>query len=218
MSLKFKFACKCFENAIDWQRFIRVLFFESKPRFSYRTITVHCFGFFKQLINCLSTIICKLSETKFQSNAKKLVHFKQLWLRNLFWKSMSRMHMIDDEICYYCFLLLYRSKPQKYIKMIGLFVRNANEVPMMMIRRLTNVRFLSQTNRTLEKSSSASTPPPPPPPQTQPTESSSSTSSAQPWQKAASASHKLSNFDKRILVWSGKYKNVNEIPSNVAWV
>lgn len=125
------------------------------------------------------------------------------------------------------FLFLYRSpkfnfcdrSPKKTTSiMFGLIIRNANAVPMMTFRRLINVRFLSQTNRILDKSSS--TPPTSPSqPQTPSTESSStpsSTSSAQPWQKAASASHKLSNFDKRILVWSGKYKNVNDIPSNVA--
>lgn len=98
--------------------------------------------------------------------------------------------------------------------MIGLFLRNANGVSTMTFRRLVNVRFLSQTNRALDKSSSTS-PPPSSSPQPPSTESSAS-SSAQPWQKAASPSRKLSNFDKRILVWSGKYKSVNDIPENVA--
>lgn len=127
------------------------------------------------------------------------------------------------------FLLLYnsvkfdfcdRSQLKRGSTMLGLFVRNANEVPAMMFRRLINVRFLSQTNRALEKSSSSSTAPPQPPsPQTPSTEpSTASSSSAQPWSKSSAASHKLTNFDKRILVWSGKYKNVNDIPTNVAWV
>lgn len=99
--------------------------------------------------------------------------------------------------------------------MIGLFLRSVNELPTMMLRRVANVRYISQTNRILEKSSSStSTPPPQQPPSTE--SSSSSTSSAQPWQKPASAGYKLTNFDKRILVWSGKYKNVNETPSIVA--
>lgn len=125
---------------------------------------------------------------------------------------MSKLRMIDIEICCCCFCYCLDPDQKKYIKMIGLFVRNVNELPTMVIRRLINVRSLSLTNRTLEKSSSSSTPSSPP--QTQPTESPSS--SAQPWQKATSASRKLSNFDKRILVWSGKYKNVDEIPSTVA--
>lgn len=143
----------------------------------------------------------------------------------MIWKSMSKMHIIDHEFCYHYFCcreipLLWQKPNKKGSTMLGLFVRNANEVPTMMIRRLTNVRFLSQTNRAFEKSSSSSTAPPQPPsPQTPSTEpSTASSSSAQPWSKSSAASHKLTNFDKRILVWSGKYKNVNDIPTNVAWV
>lgn len=94
-------------------------------------------------------------------------------------------------------------------------MRSANEVPTMMIRRLINARYLSQTSRTLEKSSS--TPPPSQAPApAQQTPSTESSSSAQPWQKPATASHKITNFDKRILVWSGKFKNADEIPAFVA--
>lgn len=99
--------------------------------------------------------------------------------------------------------------------MIGLFVRNTGELPTMMLRRLVNVRFLSQTNRTLEKSES-STPPSPPSSQTPSTETAASTAHA--WQKTAQSNYKPSNFEKRLLVWSGKYKSMNDIPERVAWV
>lgn len=97
--------------------------------------------------------------------------------------------------------------------MIGVFARNTSGLPTMMLRRLVNVRFLSQTNRQqIEKKSESSTPPS----QSPSTETTSPSSSAQPWQRSTSSGYKPTNFDKRVLVWSGKYKNSNDVPETVS--
>ncbi|XP_055321373.1 UPF0389 protein GA21628 [Sitodiplosis mosellana] len=86
------------------------------------------------------------------------------------------------------------------------------------LRTLENVRFVSQTPRLLEKSDASK-------PTTPPAESQSPTPTAdapqpaaegsQPWQQKKSL-HTVNNFDKRVLVSSGKYKTIDEVPERVA--
>lgn len=83
------------------------------------------------------------------------------------------------------------------------------------LRTLENVRFVSQTPRILEKSDaskSSSTPVESQSPASEPTADGS-----QPWQKQKSL-RKLTNFDKRVLVSSGKFKTLDEVPDNIAYV
>lgn len=85
--------------------------------------------------------------------------------------------------------------------MIRLFAkRSMAGVPA--IRSLEQVRFLSQTGRILEKATPST-----------PTESSTS----QPAGDASGQQKKriLSYFDKRVLISTGHYKTIDEIPDNV---
>lgn len=95
--------------------------------------------------------------------------------------------------------------------MIRLFARNAVAMPA--CQHLANVRFLSPTAINLDKSSSSGSD------KSAATEQPATTEAgpAQAWQKKPTTSN-LSGFDKRMLVWSGKYKSVDEVPPYVAYV
>lgn len=82
------------------------------------------------------------------------------------------------------------------------------------IRSLENVRFLSQTGRILEKASS-SPPAETKPPATQPASEPAADATGQIFKKK---SHTLTNFDKRVLVSTGKFKSIDEVPDTVAYV
>lgn len=81
-------------------------------------------------------------------------------------------------------------------------------------RALGNARFLSQTSRILDKT--PSTQPPQPAQSDAPAKSvtDAAPAPAQPWQKSTVYA-KLTAFDRRVLVWSGRFKNASEIPENV---
>lgn len=95
--------------------------------------------------------------------------------------------------------------------MIRLLANNVNGIST--FRTLANVRFLSQTTRMLNKPSDSTPAKSETPAQAAPTEAGP----AQAWQKK-SATSQLSAFDKKVLVWSGKYKNTDEVPPTVALV
>lgn len=102
-------------------------------------------------------------------------------------------------------------KEKKYVpqqKMIRLFSKNANVLAT--CRMMTNVRFLSQTTRMLDKPTEST----PAKPESTPT---TEAGPARAWQQK-SAITQLSAFDKKLLVWSGKYKSADEIPPTVALV
>lgn len=92
--------------------------------------------------------------------------------------------------------------------MIRLLAKNAGVLPV--CRHIANVRFLSQSAVNLDKPSSEKAPA---------TEQPATTDAgpAQAWQKKTVTSN-LTAFDKRMLVWSGKYKSVDEVPPVVALV
>lgn len=96
------------------------------------------------------------------------------------------------------------------MKMIRLLTKTAT-ARLSSFRTLEHVRFVSQTQRVFEKSDATK-------PSSAPVESQSSappTDASQPWQKKTH--HRtLSNFDKRVLVSSGKYKTIDEVPDKVA--
>lgn len=80
-------------------------------------------------------------------------------------------------------------------------------------RTVANARFLSQTNRMLDKPSEPKTESKPATSDAAPAEAGP----AQAWQKKTVTSQ-LTAFDRKVLVWSGKYKSVDEVPPNVALV
>lgn len=99
--------------------------------------------------------------------------------------------------------------------MIRLFTQKLS-TGMLTHRAVENVRFISQTSRILEKSPAAKTPAETP--TSQPAaESASGSSSAAPWQKT-SLQRTLSGYDKRILVWTGKFKSIDDVPPTVSYV
>lgn len=89
--------------------------------------------------------------------------------------------------------------------MIRLFAKSSM-VGLPAFRSLENVRFISQTGRILEKATSST-------PAETPASQSASGSPLKPTKKRA-----LTNFDKRVLVSTGKYKTVDEVPEDVAYV
>lgn len=99
--------------------------------------------------------------------------------------------------------------------MIRLFTQKLS-TGMLTHRAVEKVRFISQTSRILEKSPAAKTPAETP--TSQPAaESASGSSSAAPWQKT-SLQRTLSGYDKRILVWTGKFKSIDDVPPTVSYV
>lgn len=101
--------------------------------------------------------------------------------------------------------------------MIRLFTQKLS-TGMLTHRAVENVRFISQTSRILEKSPAAKTPAETPTPTSQPAaEAASGSSSAAPWQKT-SLQRTLSGYDKRILVWTGKFKSIDDVPPTVSYV
>lgn len=80
---------------------------------------------------------------------------------------------------------------------------------------IENIRFLSQTGRLLEK------PSPPAESEAKASESKASEATSKPaadGQLFKKRSHTLSNFDKYVLVSSGKFKSKAEVPDTVAYV
>lgn len=75
-------------------------------------------------------------------------------------------------------------------------------------RVLESVRFISQTGRILEKTPASQTPAESQSPTSQPPSDAAPT---HPWQKR-SQTRTLSNYDKRVLVWTGKYKSIDDVP------
>lgn len=91
--------------------------------------------------------------------------------------------------------------------MFSLFTKNVGGIST--IRQLTNSRFFSQT-MAIRNKSSLETP-------STPQEKSPAATDANPW-KTKTTGTTLTAFDKRVLVWSGKYKSVDDVPSQVALV
>lgn len=101
--------------------------------------------------------------------------------------------------------------------MIRLFTQKLS-AGMLTHRAVENVRFISQTSRILEKSPASKTPAETPTPTSQPTaEAASGSASTAPWQKT-SMQRTLSGYDKRILVWTGKFKSIDDVPPTVSYV
>lgn len=101
--------------------------------------------------------------------------------------------------------------------MIRLFTQKLSS-GMLTHRAVENVRFISQTSRILEKSPASKTPAEIPTPTSQPAaEAASGSASAAPWQKT-SMQRTLSGYDKRILVWTGKFKSIDDVPPTVSYV
>lgn len=99
--------------------------------------------------------------------------------------------------------------------MIRLFTQKLS-TGMLTHRAVENVRFISQTSRILEKSPASKTPAEIP--TSQPAaEAASGSASAAPWQKT-SMQRTLSGYDKRILVWTGKFKSIDDVPPTVSYV
>lgn len=85
-------------------------------------------------------------------------------------------------------------------------------------RVLENVRFISQTGRMLEKSPASKTPVESQSPTSHATDATAAAAAAaptHPWQKS-SQTRTLSNYDKRILVWTGKYKSIDDVPPSAS--
>lgn len=81
-------------------------------------------------------------------------------------------------------------------------------------RVLESVRFISQTGRILEKTPASQTPAESQSPTSQPPSDAAAAAAAaptHPWQKR-SQTRTLSNYDKRVLVWTGKYKSIDDVP------
>lgn len=98
--------------------------------------------------------------------------------------------------------------------MIRLFTQKL-PTGMLATRSLQNVRFISQTGRTLEKSGESKTPAASQSPAAQPAaDAAPAQGPPQAWKKK-SQTRILSSYDKRMLVWTGKYKSIDDVPSTV---
>lgn len=102
------------------------------------------------------------------------------------------------------------------MKMIRLITKTAT-ARLSSFRTLEHVRFVSQTQRVFEKSDATKPSSTPVESQSQApaTDASQPAAGSQPWQKKTN--HRtVSNFDKRVLVSTGKYKTIDEVPDKLA--